>query len=870
MRIPDPILTLSLSSVNNFGMLLQWTYAVNNEATAFKIERKTSTSGYSLITAVKNNSSGYQYYTDTTAQMGVAYTYKVTCTNKCGASTSVEESIGGLIPCVTPTAPSLNYVEAQGCSVVLDFFSFDVTNSPSAYFNIEVDEGAGWTLIYSGRNNTYTHQILNPYQLPISFRANVANCDPVVTGPYTTISFTKSACTVTGSALCPLQIVYSVFDNYHGLKIVINPDNINYLPLISKFIIQAVNDCVPTIRNIDVTVPETLSFDAMLGPYIPFIDSVTTDEVRPIYNIQVVDRNNSSTSCTANNYICIESSSSSCSSCCNTYEVVLSGFSLTLGDMNGDGVVNNQDISPFVLALTDPVAYAAAYPNINYNIVGDINEDGMFNNQDMAALVNLLTTGSTTYTLDGTYVFYKSVYNNCIYNSTGNNSLYIHNNRWMMFLEKDGLFVSFQSKGLATQCPPENSNDWEVKTVFSNIGDMTITCNETIPYNSSSSSSIALCFFEKQISGKYSPLPNNTPINIITGFYYKFTYQPFQIPDIFIIYDSNNNELFNSGCSSVPNRHTSPPLVEYVFINTSPITVSVISGGKRVDDQGSLSSVCNDTSTSTGWWWKIECDPTYNPNSSSSSSYSCLNVFTTAVPSVDPLSDPDNPHNIEIISWDDPSTWSNPPSGVTHFQLWRSTNQTEWTQRGGDIPSTTFTSTDETEYATGKLYYKLRYYFENGNTYRDSCVFEVEMPDKLSIPINNINIAVINNGTGVTITIIPPNDGTATANWQNVQYDAFQIFYRNIASQSNTWLAGPEITVNNASSYSANITDLYPGYSILPVTYEFAIRTLNYENTTGTNQQAVGPSSILTVDLLGCDPQSELLIEAACLPYISF
>lgn len=62
-----------------------------------------------------------------------------------------------------------------------------------------------------------------------------------------------------------------------------------------------------------------------------------------------------------------------------------------LGDLNGDDLVNNQDIAPFVLALTDPAAFALAYPNVNLLAVGDINGDQSFNNQDIAPFVSLLT-----------------------------------------------------------------------------------------------------------------------------------------------------------------------------------------------------------------------------------------------------------------------------------------------------------------------------------------------------------------------------------------------------------------------------------------------------------------------------------------------
>jgi hypothetical protein len=62
-----------------------------------------------------------------------------------------------------------------------------------------------------------------------------------------------------------------------------------------------------------------------------------------------------------------------------------------LGDLNGDGFVNNQDIAPFVLLLTDPSGYAAQFPFIAGEILGDINGDLTVNNQDIAPFVALLT-----------------------------------------------------------------------------------------------------------------------------------------------------------------------------------------------------------------------------------------------------------------------------------------------------------------------------------------------------------------------------------------------------------------------------------------------------------------------------------------------
>ncbi|MGE0480873.1 MAG: hypothetical protein AB7Q17_10430 [Phycisphaerae bacterium] len=59
------------------------------------------------------------------------------------------------------------------------------------------------------------------------------------------------------------------------------------------------------------------------------------------------------------------------------------------GDMNCDGVVNNFDIDPFVLAVTDPAAYAAAFPDCDINN-GDVNGDGVVNNFDIDPFVALL------------------------------------------------------------------------------------------------------------------------------------------------------------------------------------------------------------------------------------------------------------------------------------------------------------------------------------------------------------------------------------------------------------------------------------------------------------------------------------------------
>ncbi|MGE0479523.1 MAG: hypothetical protein AB7Q17_03520 [Phycisphaerae bacterium] len=60
------------------------------------------------------------------------------------------------------------------------------------------------------------------------------------------------------------------------------------------------------------------------------------------------------------------------------------------GDMNCDGVVNNFDIDPFVLALTNPAAYQQQFPACDV-AAGDVNGDGAVNNFDIDPFVNLLT-----------------------------------------------------------------------------------------------------------------------------------------------------------------------------------------------------------------------------------------------------------------------------------------------------------------------------------------------------------------------------------------------------------------------------------------------------------------------------------------------
>ncbi|MGE0481670.1 MAG: PEP-CTERM sorting domain-containing protein [Phycisphaerae bacterium] len=62
------------------------------------------------------------------------------------------------------------------------------------------------------------------------------------------------------------------------------------------------------------------------------------------------------------------------------------------GDLNCDGVVNNFDIDPFVLALTDPAGYAAAFPGCDIDNA-DTNGDGSVNNFDIDSFVACLVGG---------------------------------------------------------------------------------------------------------------------------------------------------------------------------------------------------------------------------------------------------------------------------------------------------------------------------------------------------------------------------------------------------------------------------------------------------------------------------------------------
>ena len=65
------------------------------------------------------------------------------------------------------------------------------------------------------------------------------------------------------------------------------------------------------------------------------------------------------------------------------------GSGYPLGDLNCDGMLDAFDIDPFVLALTDPAGYAAAFPNCDI-MLADCNQDGVVDAFDIDPFVELL------------------------------------------------------------------------------------------------------------------------------------------------------------------------------------------------------------------------------------------------------------------------------------------------------------------------------------------------------------------------------------------------------------------------------------------------------------------------------------------------
>jgi hypothetical protein len=68
------------------------------------------------------------------------------------------------------------------------------------------------------------------------------------------------------------------------------------------------------------------------------------------------------------------------------------GAPCVTGDSNCDMAVNGYDIDPFVMALTDPTAWVAAYP-CDFLCANDCNHDGSVNGYDIDPFVQILTGG---------------------------------------------------------------------------------------------------------------------------------------------------------------------------------------------------------------------------------------------------------------------------------------------------------------------------------------------------------------------------------------------------------------------------------------------------------------------------------------------
>jgi hypothetical protein len=68
-----------------------------------------------------------------------------------------------------------------------------------------------------------------------------------------------------------------------------------------------------------------------------------------------------------------------------------SGPSYALGDLNCDGLVDFDDINPFVLAISDPTGYSATYPDCNVNLA-DCNGDCQVDFDDINPFVALLSS----------------------------------------------------------------------------------------------------------------------------------------------------------------------------------------------------------------------------------------------------------------------------------------------------------------------------------------------------------------------------------------------------------------------------------------------------------------------------------------------
>jgi hypothetical protein len=80
----------------------------------------------------------------------------------------------------------------------------------------------------------------------------------------------------------------------------------------------------------------------------------------------------------------------------NGAQITVSGTkgSIIRGDMNGNGTRNFGDLAAFGEGLTNPAAYAAAFPGLDRVARGDMNVNGAFNFGDLTAFGTCLSGGA--------------------------------------------------------------------------------------------------------------------------------------------------------------------------------------------------------------------------------------------------------------------------------------------------------------------------------------------------------------------------------------------------------------------------------------------------------------------------------------------
>lgn len=75
--------------------------------------------------------------------------------------------------------------------------------------------------------------------------------------------------------------------------------------------------------------------------------------------------------------------------CTDGQDVVVAWYPFIVGDVNCDGEVDFGDINPFVMALTNPAGYQAAFPDC-YLFNADIDGDTFVDFRDINPFVRLL------------------------------------------------------------------------------------------------------------------------------------------------------------------------------------------------------------------------------------------------------------------------------------------------------------------------------------------------------------------------------------------------------------------------------------------------------------------------------------------------